>query len=197
MQKIIDQNSSYLEFRWFFTTSDKLVVGGKSDEQNELALKLFSKPNYAVLHTSKPSSPFCIIIDDKPTKDDIKEAAVFCGCFSQQWKKSPKTIDIDVFKRHQLYKDKNMKLGTFGIRGKVEKMKINPELYLVIQKTKLRAVPAVIKKQEVLAKIKPGKLSKEQASEEIVKIIKDKYHFPISKDEIMQAIPSGNISVTI
>jgi len=197
MLKQMNPYGKYENYRWFFTSNNVLAIGGKSDEQNEQALKNFLKPNYVVMHTSAPGSPFMIIQSDKPTKKDLQETAVFCACFSKQWKKlksAASKIDIDVFKGEQIYKIKVMKTGTFGVKGEKETVKVKPELILVIQKGKLRAVPKGTKEKK-LAEIKPGKLSKEQATEKIVKKIKDKYHFPISKDEIMQAIPSDRLSV--
>jgi hypothetical protein len=194
MIKLTNLESRYENFRWFFTSNNILVVGGKSDEQNEIVLKEFLKPNYSVLHTSLPGSPFMVIQSDKAGKKDIEEAAVFCACFSQQWKTGKKSIDIDIFKGEQIYKIPSMKKGTFGVKGAKKTIKIKPELVLVILNGKLRAVPNS-SKYEVLASIKQGNLKKEQAAEKISKIIKDKYHFPIIKDEIMQAIPSDKLFV--
>lgn len=87
-----------------------------------------------------------------------------------------------------------MKTGTFGVKGDKKKVKINPELVLIIQKGKLRAVPKSTNEQKLVL-IKPGKLTKEIATEQISKIIKDKFHFPLSKEEIMKAIPSNNLDV--
>jgi len=187
-------DKGYENYRWFFTSNDILVVGGKSDEQNEVVLKNFLKPNYLVLHTSKPGSPFMIIQSSNPNKKDIEESAIFCGCFSQQWKSGNGLIDIDLFRGECIYKLKSMKKGTFGVKGNVKKMKIKPELFLVMQKGKLRSVPRTTK-EEKIADIKYGNLTKEEATEKLSKIIRDKYHLPISKDEIMAAIPSGKIDV--
>jgi len=202
---LFNTGKDYRNYRWFFTSEGSLVVGGKSDEQNELVLKNFLKPEYVVMHTSKPGSGFMIIQKDKPNKRDLDETAVFCACFSKQWKnlKSLKDkVSIDVFKGEQIYKTKLMKKGTFGIKGEKKSVKVKPELVVVIQKGKVRAIPKIsIKKKksengsEVLGEIKPGKLSKEEAVEKLVKKIKDKFHFPVSKDEIMQAIPSGKLGV--
>ena len=133
----------YKNYRWFFTSNNVLVVGGKSDQQNELALKHFLKPGYTITHTSKPGSPFMIIQSNKPTKQDIEETAIFCACFSKQWKsiKPSSKIDIDIFQGNQIYKNKTMKKGTFGVNGKKQKIKVKPELVLVFQKGKLKAVP--------------------------------------------------------
>jgi hypothetical protein len=193
MNKLINK-PQYAQFRWCFTSNGNLVVGGKSDEQNEKVLMEFSKPSYVVCHTTEPGSPFMIIVGEKIDKSDIEEAAIFCACFSKQWKLSKNKIDIDIFKREQVYKLKKMKTGTFGVKGKVEKMSVSPELVLVIQKGKIRAVPKTTK-EEIICKIIPGNLKKEEACKEILKIIKNKYHLPISKDEVMAAIPSDRLEV--
>jgi len=186
----------YRNYRWFITSNGNFVVGGKSDEQNEIVIKNFLRPEYIVMHTSEPGSPFCILLNEKPMKKDLDETAVFCGCFSQQWKKISGSgkISIDIFKGEQIYKVKGMKLGTFGVKGEKKIIKIKPELFVVMQKGKIRAVPSGTK-EKILAKIVPGKLTKEDASGKIAKIIRDKYDFPVSKEEIMQAIPSGNLNV--
>jgi uncharacterized protein YifE (UPF0438 family) len=194
MQRLTSIEKMYENYRWFYTSSRTLVIGGKSDEQNEEALKNFLKPNYVVMHTSAPGSPFCIIISDKPEKQDLEETAVFCSCFSQQWKLGKKMIDIDVFKGNQLYKRKFMKKGTFGVKGMKKTLKVKPELVLVMQKGKLRAVPKTTN-EEKLVEIIQGNLAKEQATTKISEIIKNKYHFPISREEIMQAIPSDKMDV--
>lgn len=194
MIKLTNLDRKYENFRWFFTSNNTLVVGGKSDEQNEIVLKEFLKPNYIVMHTSAPGSPFMVIQSDTPSKKDIEEAAVFCACFSQQWKLKKKKIQIDIFKGEQIYKIPSMKKGTFGVKSRKKTIKVKAELFLVIQNGKLRAVPNA-SKLEVLAHIKQGNLSKEEAVEKIFKIIKDKYHFPVSREEIMSAIPSSKLSV--
>ena len=184
----------YRNYRWFFTSNNVLVVGGKSDKQNEFVIKNFLKLDYTLMHTSLPGSPFMIIQSSKPTKKDLEETAIVTASFSHQWKLGKKKIEIDVFKGTEIYKTKSMKMGTFGVKAKKKTMKVKPELVLIIQKGKLRAVP-VTTKEQVLVTIKQGKLSKEEASEKIAKKIKDKFHFPISKQEIMQAIPSDKLSV--
>ena len=186
----------YRNYRWFITSNGNFVVGGKSDEQNEIVIKNFLRPEYVVMHTSEPGSPFCILLSEKPLKKDLDETAIFCGCFSQQWKKINENakISIDIFKGEQIYKTKVMKLGTFGVKGEKKVIKIKPELFVVVQKGKIRAVPFGTK-EKILAKIIPGKLTKEDASSKIVKIIRDKFHLPVAKEEVISAIPSGNLGV--
>lgn len=87
-----------------------------------------------------------------------------------------------------------MKTGTFGIKDKKETVKVKPELLLVIQKGKFRAVPKN-GHEKVLAKITRGNLNKTDAAEKLAKIIRDKFHLPVSKDEILSSIPSDKMDV--
>lgn len=194
MNKLINLDRKFENYRWFFTSNNILVVGGKSDEQNEIVLREFLKPNYIIMHTSLPGSPFMVIQSDNPSKKDLEESAIFCACFSQQWKAGKKTIEIDIFKGEQIYKSQGMKTGTFGVKGNKKTMKVRPELVLVVQNDKLKAVPKTTR-LEKLAEIKQGNLTKEEAAIKISKIIKEKYAFPITKDEILSAIPSDKLSV--
>ena len=52
--------STYERYRWFVTSSDKVVIGGKSSAQNEQIMRQV-KPDDVIMHTSTPGSPFCII----------------------------------------------------------------------------------------------------------------------------------------
>ncbi|MDD5193541.1 MAG: NFACT RNA binding domain-containing protein [Candidatus Nanoarchaeia archaeon] len=194
MKKLINVDRKYESYRWFYTSGGILAVGGKSDEQNEAVIHNFLRPEYAILHTTEPGSPFIILLSKDPSKKDIEEAGIFCACFSKQWKDGKKEISVDIFKGSQIYKSKLMKTGTFGVKGDKKTIKVKPELVLVIQNGKLRAVPKTTR-EEKLAEIKQGKLKKEQATEKILKKIKNIYHFPFSKEEVMSAIPSDKLEV--
>ncbi|MEK6914333.1 MAG: NFACT RNA binding domain-containing protein [Nanoarchaeota archaeon] len=193
LKKMIE-SKDYKNYRWFFTSEGKLVIGGKNDEQNEMVLKYFSKTNYIVMHTKAAGSPFMILQSDNPSQKDIKECAIFCACFSKEWKYGKKLIDLDIFYGRDIYKNKDMKIGTFGVKNKKE-IKVKPELMIIIQKGKIRAVPNLKREEENLTIIRQGKMSKEEAAEKIARKIKDKFLFPVSKEEIMMAIPSGNMEI--
>jgi predicted ribosome quality control (RQC) complex YloA/Tae2 family protein len=111
-----------VNFREFKTTSGKIVLGGKSAKNNEALIDQVS-PKEIILHTAMPGSPFCNIKGDA-SKEDIKEAAVFCAKYSQDWRDYKKDVLIQVFKGTNIYKDKKMELGTYGVKKfKVIKIK--------------------------------------------------------------------------
>ena len=108
-------------FRKLILSSGIIVLAGKSAESNEKLVEQAGK-NELVLHTALPGSPFVNIkADSKNTaKEDLYEAAVFCAKYSQAWKKAKpeakKDIEVHVFLGKNIYKDKEMKLGTFGVK---------------------------------------------------------------------------------
>ena len=116
-----------MKFREFETSSGMRVLGGRSAESNE-KLILQIEPTEVVLHTSQPGSPFVNIKSGgkRIGKKDISEAAVFCARYSQDWRDNKKDVIVHVFKGKDVYKDKKMKLGTFGVR-KHDKIKIKKE----------------------------------------------------------------------
>ncbi len=185
----------YKKYRWFFTSSGKLVVGGKNAEQNEeLVEKILSgKKKYIVMHTASPGSPFSFIIGEIKDliKSDFEETAIFTACFSQVWKTKGKKFDVHIFTTSQIYKNRGMSKGTFGVLGEIQNKKAELKLFLIVQDGKLRTTPFDKLK---IAKITPGNLTKEQATEKIRRILKEK-NLLFAKEEIMQALPAGNINV--
>lgn len=188
---------NYKKYKWFYTGSGKLVIGGKSAAQNDGLLKRikFLRKDFIVMHTASPGSPFSIILEDieKVTKKDKEECAVFTACFSKAWKEKSKEISVDVFKFSELYKSKEMNMGTWGVKTKVERIKVIPELVLTRQNGILRAVPKnSAKKKEILAYVYPGNIDKKDAAAKLQ--FETDEHF--SQEELIAALPAGGIKIT-
>ncbi|MCA9485834.1 MAG: DUF814 domain-containing protein, partial [Nanoarchaeota archaeon] len=146
--------NDYQKYKWFFTSTGKLVVGGKSSIQNDELLKKLKRSGreHVIMHTSAPGSPFSIIIADikevKPS--DVEETAIFTGCFSRAWREKKKKAQIDIFKLSQVYKTRLMNVGTWGVKGPIQRSSVKLELVLTTQEGKLRAVPEkTAKKKEI------------------------------------------------
>jgi len=120
-----------VNFREFVTSSDLKVFGGRDAENND-KLVWDAKPNDVLLHTSAPGSPF-VNVGEEPLKKDIKEAAVFCAKFSQDWRDSKRDVIVNVFLRKDMEKDKKMKIGTWNVK-KQEKMKVKKSDILKYEK---------------------------------------------------------------
>lgn len=102
------------KFRQAYTSSGKLMLGGKNAEQNEQLVKQVAE-NETVLHTKAAGSPF-VNIKGKASKKDVKEAAIFCAKFSRDWKKNRRDVEVHYFKGKDIFKEKGMRIGTFGVK---------------------------------------------------------------------------------
>lgn len=196
MDTIKHLKQNHANYRWFFTASGKLVIGGKSSIQNdELLKKLFTlKEDYLVMHTRLPGSSFCVILSPagKISEKDKLACAEFTACFSQAWKQGKKIILVDSFSSSKLYKSSTMKTGTWGVKEKIVSYKIIPCLFMVKQKGKLRAIPkqALKPHQKPLFKITQGKHDKESLLQKIKPKLQN-----YSNEEILSALPSGGMKI--
>jgi predicted ribosome quality control (RQC) complex YloA/Tae2 family protein len=102
------------KFREYITSDGSLVYAGKDAKNNEEIIAQV-KLEEEVFHTAEVGSPF-VNIKEKPTKKAIKEAATFCAAYSKDWKTNHGSVVVHQFKGKDIYKEKNMKLGTFGVR---------------------------------------------------------------------------------
>src|SRR3989338_2830886 len=153
------QFEDFKKYKWFFTASGKLVIGGKNASQNDSLLEIIinSKKDFIVMHTARPGSPFSVIISDVKSisQKDLEECAIFTACFSQMWKSGQKYVSVHVFDSDSLYKSIKMNQGTWGIKASPKEIKVKLELVLTVQEEILRAVPeiSVKSKKDILLKI--------------------------------------------
>jgi len=117
-----------MKFREFTTTSGKQVLAGKDAESNEKLVEQIGKEEM-VLHTARPGSPFVNIKlkeNEKTSKKDIKEAAIFCARYSHDWRDNKKQVIVHYFLGKEIFKIKTMSLGTFGVK-KFKEIKVKKE----------------------------------------------------------------------
>lgn len=194
----MDEFADYKKYKWFYTLSGKLVVAGKSSEQNDSLVKRIKSLNkeFFIMHTSSPGSPFSVILSDmeKVNKNDIEECAIFTACFSKAWKSGKNKTSVDIFNSNQLRKSIGMKSGTWCVMGIVKILIVPLLLVLTKQKEVLRAVPekSVKNKRDVLLKICPGKIQKEDFITKLAVEIGEKF----SQNEILSALPAGGIRIS-
>ncbi|HLF53697.1 MAG TPA: NFACT RNA binding domain-containing protein [Candidatus Nanoarchaeia archaeon] len=109
------EKTKEIKFRKFCISSGKEILCGKNAEQNELIVSQ-SEDEETVLHTKSPGSPFCNI-KGRAVKKDIEEGAIVCAAFSKDWKQNKSNVEIHVFKGKNIFKDAEMKTGTFGVKN--------------------------------------------------------------------------------
>lgn len=192
---------SFSKYRWFFTSSGLLVVGGKNAVQNDELLHRIKElgAKFIILHTSDPGSPFCVILEsaNKVSKLDIEEASIFTGCFSRAWKEGKMSTKVDIFDSDQMHKNPDMKSGTWGVYGNIQRINVSLALVIIKQNGILRAVPE--KTAERLedssfpkkVRIYPGKIEKDHMFAKLELELDES----ISKEEVLSAIPAGGFRI--
>jgi predicted ribosome quality control (RQC) complex YloA/Tae2 family protein len=112
------------KFRERISGSGNTILSGKDSKSNE---KLITQvePEEDVFHTQEKGSPF-VNLKGKPARGDIKEAAIFCAIYSQDWKKNCGDVIVHRFKGKNVFKDKKMKVGTFGVKN-FKRIKVKKE----------------------------------------------------------------------
>ena len=103
----------------------KILLGKNAKNNDELVEKYQNKKNI-ILHTAKPGSPFCVI-DLNASKRDIKESAIICASKSKDWRENKNNMIVHLFTGKNIYKEKNMKIGTWGLRKKPKIIRIKKE----------------------------------------------------------------------
>lgn len=115
----VNSSLEYKNFRRYMTKGGILILSGKDENSNEDLIKQAKQEEF-VLHTVAAGSPFANL-KGEGNKEDIKEAAIFCAKFSRDWKQHKKDIEVNLFRKRDMYKLNGMKAGTFGVK-KLEKI---------------------------------------------------------------------------
>ena len=113
------------KFRWFKSSDEFLVIGGRDASSNETVFKKYLDSNDLVLHTNFPGSPLAIIKNpenkDIPEKT-ILEAADFVASYSSAWKENWGVVDVFYILPSQVSKSppsgEYLPKGSFIISGK-------------------------------------------------------------------------------
>ena len=131
----------YEKYRWFISSNQFLVIGGRDASSNESLFKKHLDKNDIILHTNFPGSPLMIIKNPKNEiipENTIKEAANFVASYSRAWKENWTEIDVFYVNSDQVSKTppsgEYLPKGSFMISGKKNFIKnAKTELALTIE----------------------------------------------------------------
>ncbi|MCK5022903.1 MAG: NFACT family protein [Candidatus Aenigmarchaeota archaeon] len=126
--KVVKKRQKWFEkFRWFNSSDDFMIVGGKDATSNEVLVRKHTEPNDMVFHSDIHGSPFVVIKSSGETEiTDYarKEAAEFCAAYSKAWTTGLATVDVYGVKPDQVSKQpptgEYLPKGSFMIYGQRE-----------------------------------------------------------------------------
>jgi len=109
-----------MKFREKTLESGTKILLGRNAESNDELIREFEGKENIIIHTIAPGSPFCVIVNDKPSQKDINLSGAYCARYSQDWRDNKKDVKVSIFTGNDINKKKGMKIGTW----KVKKSKI-------------------------------------------------------------------------
>lgn len=201
--KIVRKKEWYEKFHYFFTSSEKLVIGGKSADQNDLIYKTYFNEKDLFFHADIQGGSACILksgfeTDKELDENELKEVAQFAACFSNAWKNKVAAVDVYAVHKEQVSKHANkgfIAKGAFAILGE-RKWFRKTELKLkigIISERNLK-IPVVLpveckRKLEKEVFLVPGNNEKGEVVKKLAKILN------VHPDEIQNLLPAGRTNL--
>jgi len=188
----------YHKFRWFKTSDNFFIVGGRDATTNEIVIKKHTDPNDLVFHTDMAGSPFFVIKVEKGkvSEQTLREVADATATFSKAWKLGLSAQDVFYVKPDQVSKTAKageyVPKGAFMIYGKTSYVenKINLAIGLTKNNEIMAGPVKAIKEHcENYLEIKQGR----EKPSTIAKLIKKKVGGEL--DDIIRALPGGTCAI--
>ncbi len=201
------------KFRWFMTSDDFLVIGGRSADDNEAVFKKHIEKGDLVFHADIPGASLVILKIEgrKLTEISMKEAAEFAAAGSKAWQASLGAVDVYCVKSDQISKSPPsgmyLSKGSFMIAGQriwFRDMDMKTSIGVKIDRQKGLATvvygpPYAAKKHsDYFLTIVPGEMPASDLAREIKKALllkarpEDKPAIEAASiDDIVKGIPSG------
>ncbi len=185
----------YEKFRWFYTSSKKLVILGRDATTNEIIIKKHTLPDEIVFHSSLGKSPFAVIKADSVNDKDIQETADATLTFSAAWKNNIISLDVYYIKAEQVSKKAKsgeyLTKGSFMIYGKKTFVKATLNLAIGIFEGKVMAGPleAVKSNCNPYVELIPGRKKPSEIAKYISKVLNCEI------DDVIRVLPAGLFEV--
>ncbi len=200
----------YEKFRWFYSSSNLLVIGGRDATTNEVLIKKHMEPHDVVFHADIIGAPFVLIKTEgkTPSEQSLKQAAQFGASYSRAWKEMFGAIDVYWFHPEQVSKSppsgQHLKKGSFIIRGAknfIRKVPLAVAIGVQIEDpARIIGGPpeAISKHTKVYVIIVPGEHKSSQLAKQVRRVLAEKAPKDWRKqiletplEEIQSFIPSG------
>ncbi|UZE92355.1 MAG: NFACT family protein [Methanosarcinales archaeon] len=204
----------YDKLRWFISSDDFLVAGGRDADTNEEVVKKYMTPDDVFFHADVHGAPATIVKTEGKSipETTLKEAAQFAISYSSIWKAGGYEGKCYWVRPEQVSKTplsgEYLPKGSFMIRGKRNYMGAPTRIAIGIEvndETKVIGGPpsAIEKKAKYSIEIEPGDKTHNDVAKEISEIFLTKAsaedtHLAkqvASPDKIMPFLPAGKSRV--
>ena len=184
LKKLVRRRMWYERFRWSFTRNGLLVIAGKDASQNEVLVRKYLEETDIFLHADVRGAAATILkTREKPSEEDLMDAAIVAACYSKAWKAGLKAVDVFWVKASQVSKTppagEYLPKGSFMIYGKKNYIRnVQLELTVGIEsfdesfRFVVGSLDAVERIGRPLVIIEPGNMSVENTAKSIVNAAK-------------------------
>ncbi|MFQ5620905.1 MAG: NFACT RNA binding domain-containing protein [Candidatus Nanoarchaeia archaeon] len=188
----------YHKFRWFKTSDEFLVVGGRDATTNEAIIKKHCEPHDLVFHTDMAGSPFFVLKTEgkEPNKATLQEVGDATCTFSRAFKLNLGSQSVFYVKPEQVTKQalpgEYLQKGSFMIYGKTNYIENHINLAVGITKdNEIMAGPeeSISKHCEKFIILVQGNIKASDTAKKIQKTLGG------DLDEIIRALPAGNFEI--
>jgi predicted ribosome quality control (RQC) complex YloA/Tae2 family protein len=205
-RKRVKKNLKWFEkLRWFISSDNTLVIGGRDANSNESIVKKYLEPNDIYLHADiHGATSTAIKLEGKSLNDTIlKESGEFAASFSSAWSKGFSTQDVFWVYPDQVSKTpeagEHLNKGSFVIRGNrnyIRSARVKIAIGIVDYEGK-RIMAGPVESLEAHCEnyvvLKPGYTKKEAIAKKILhKINEDDL---LTLDDIIRVLPSGKCDI--
>ena len=205
-RKRVKKNLKWFEkLRWFISSDNTLVIGGRDANSNESIVKKYLDPNDIYLHADiHGATSTAIKLNNKSLNDNLlKESGEFAASFSSAWSKGFTSQDVFWVHPDQVSKTPEagefLPKGSFVIRGHrnyIRSARVKLGIGIVDYEGK-RIMAGPIDAMEAhcdnFVVIKPGFTKKEAIAKKILNKINE--NDLISLDDIIRVLPSGKCDI--
>ncbi len=206
----------YEQFRWFYTSTGYLVVGGRNADQNETLVKKYLSKHDRFFHTEARGGPITILKASGPsepaepielTAETRREAAQFAVSYSSIWKEGRYADDAYVVMPDQVSKTPEsgeyIEKGSFVIRGDRTYIRdVAAEVAIGLQcadETRVIGGPtsAIEGRVPTMIRVRPGRYAQNDAAKLAYREFRDRFvdesfvRKIASPDKIQEFLPPG------
>jgi predicted ribosome quality control (RQC) complex YloA/Tae2 family protein len=215
VKKVVRKVRWFERFRWFKSSDDLLVIGGRDASSNETAVKRHMEKGDIFVHAEIHGAPAVVIKFEGDVIPDrtIDEACQFAASNSTAWKSNAAFLDTYWVTPDQVSKTPKsgeyVGKGAFIIRGKrnYRRSKISLSIGVAVgEEAEVMCGPfeAVKKHCNYLVTVIPGRMKSKEVSHKIKEIIlgeaieehKDAIK-QLNVDEIQRVLPTGGYSIKV
>ncbi|MDR1819825.1 MAG: NFACT family protein [Methanobrevibacter sp.] len=193
------------KLRWFLSSDNHLVIGGRDANTNEIVVKKYLESNDIYLHGDMHGAPSTVIKEEDVEINDetLKESAIFAASFSSAWGNGYGSADVFWVNPDQVSKTPEpgeyLTKGAFIIRGKRNYLRgLNLKIAIgIVDYNGKRIMAGPVESLKVHSDnyvlLRPGYVKKEAIAKKILhKINEDDL---LSLDDIVRVLPSGKCEI--